>query len=178
MTHSTRPASTSWLADSSRGFMSMVASSVSWLRAPIPWHVKVARPDIDTALSGSVLIGNLVYRISPKCDRPAVCHHAPAQVPILVGSSTSSASPISPCSSSRMSTAPTTSRRSKHSSCAQAPPKSPLATKMRPVACASVNSNCASSTPCPSNSTRNTKRQRPGQAPHPIPDFPAILCLD
>jgi hypothetical protein len=60
--------------------MSIVASSASSLGAPNPGQVEVARPDIDPALSGSVFVGNVVYRISPKCDRPTGYHHPAAQV--------------------------------------------------------------------------------------------------
>jgi hypothetical protein len=35
----------------------MIASSVSSLCAPIPGQIEVARPDVDPAISGSVLVG-------------------------------------------------------------------------------------------------------------------------
>ena len=52
--------STSWVDGSGCGFMSMVTSSVSSLCAPIPGHIEVVRPDVDPALSGSVLVGDVV----------------------------------------------------------------------------------------------------------------------
>jgi hypothetical protein len=60
--------------------MSMIASSVWSVSAPIPWHFEGAGPDIDPNPSGVVLSSNIIYRISSIGDGPAVCDHPAVQV--------------------------------------------------------------------------------------------------
>src|ERR1039457_3380388 len=52
VTRSTSPASTSWVDDSGCVFMSIIASSVSPLRAPVPRHIEVAGLDVDPGSRG------------------------------------------------------------------------------------------------------------------------------
>jgi hypothetical protein len=40
--------------------------------APFPRHFEIAGPGIDPALWRGVLVGNVLYPMSPKYDRPAV----------------------------------------------------------------------------------------------------------
>src|SRR5271169_2271352 len=77
--------------------MSIVASSVSPLRTPVSRHTKVARPDVDPTPSGSILVSDIIYRISSICDGPAVCDHPVDQVFVFLkpnGDSTTVAVPI------------------------------------------------------------------------------------
>jgi hypothetical protein len=60
--------------------MSMVVSSVSLLRSPIPRHIEGAGPDVDPTLSGVVLVSDIIYRIPSIRDGPAVCDHPAIQV--------------------------------------------------------------------------------------------------
>ena len=50
------------------------------LRPPVPWHVEIARPDVESTFSSSVLVGNIIPRISPERDRPAIGDHPTVQV--------------------------------------------------------------------------------------------------
>jgi len=55
-------------------------SIISPPSAPIPRQIEVARPDVDPTPAGGVLVSNVVYRISPIGDGPAVCDHPAVQV--------------------------------------------------------------------------------------------------
>src|SRR6202165_763003 len=77
VTRSTRPARTSWIDGSCCGFMSIVVSSASALGTPIPWHVKVARPDVCATLSGGVLVNDVVFRIPRLVERLAEARRLP-----------------------------------------------------------------------------------------------------
>jgi hypothetical protein len=117
VTRSTRPARTSWVDGSCCGFMSIIVSSASALGTPIPWHIEVTGPDVCATLPGGHRVGcsrvRRCGRRGPLVRKPdrwpqmpkakssplCQCHY---HRPILVGSSTSSASPVSPCTSSRI----------------------------------------------------------------------------
>src|SRR5262245_66257378 len=50
------------------------------MRPPVPWHVEIARPDVEPTFSGGVLVNNVISRIPPERDCPPVGDHPTVQV--------------------------------------------------------------------------------------------------